>query len=361
MTPSLYDIKCILIRSCQYDHSICKRLHTTINQYITDNNFSISANNKSNKQSNKLSNKSSNKQQQNQFTNEILDYYINFMTTNTYQYSSCFHISNDWYDVLTIMFQQLTPSEDNLVKLVSVYFEHRDDKQNLIISLLETVLTNTLTIFPTIIFIESLRAHNFSTAEYLIQCTNIDSSCLEETCKYNCVLIIEILLTHGIPITQLALENAAKINNGVIIPLLIENGGQPTVNCLQHVCTNRNISAIRKILQCKIMPTLECFNSLIKNVNMTAYGKNKESLYASDVAIIIDLLVEYGYVLTYKNVLDALDHGCHINNIGRFNLDFDSQFIEKCSLYGFNPYPNIFVKPTQKCLQIECKLKYDQY
>lgn len=110
---------------------------------------------------------------------------------------------------------------------------------------------------------------------------------------------------------------------------------KPDINCLIEACKTLNLNLI------KIIPTSDCINAILLSCSLKN-GKNKQCVIAELVANIIDI---------YK----LLEKGCYINNIDRFDIKFDNKFIEKCTMIGYYPYQNIYIKPTMQCLYIECK------
>ena len=89
-------------------------------------------------------------------------------------------------------------------------------------------------------------------------------------------------------------------------------------------------------MECKVSPTYEFFNSLIITANL-GYGKKREAYNAKKIADIIDILVNFGYKITYEDVYDAMINGCYINDIKKYNINFKDEFMEKCSELGYYP------------------------
>jgi hypothetical protein len=134
----------------------------------------------------------------------------------------------------------------------------------------------------------------------------------------------------------------------------LQYGVNPDIECLKEACRIINVDIINKILMYKITPTSVCIDALLSSCNL-GYGKHRESPNAKKVASVIDMLVSFGYKLTYDDVYKALLKGCYVNDISRFNIKFDAKFLETCTKHSFYPYNDIGVKPTLECLRIESK------
>jgi hypothetical protein len=76
-------------------------------------------------------------------------------------------------------------------------------------------------------------------------------------------------------------------------------------------------------------------------------------IHSKQVAEIIDLLVEYGLVITKEIVIKLLNHGCYINNIEKYGINIDEEIIEKCAAISYYPY-KFDIKPSLKILLKEC-------
>lgn len=130
----------------------------------------------------------------------------------------------------------------------------------------------------------------------------------------------------------------------------------PNDMCLENACCHGTITEfvvlIRKILQSNVHPTRECFNRLMCKTRV----HDPKCKQAENVADIVDLFIEYGYKLTYDDILVALKYGWFIRNIHRFDIVYKDEFLEQCALQGFYPYDieDIKVKPTVRCLYHEC-------
>jgi len=206
---------------------------------------------------------------------------------------------------------------------------------------------------PVEVFESGIQANNIEALIILVDYTKTTSKCIEKLCTCNNKLvknIIDKMFLQKVQITTEALNNALKSKSVEIALSFLNMGIQPNITSLKNACSIRDVKLIQMILLCKLTPNKECFKALFDSYH--SYNSTKES---TEVANLIDMLVQHGYIVTYDDVITALEHKCKINNIKRFNIKFDGKFLEKCSTSGYYPYTQkeIGVSPTIECLRIE--------
>ena len=162
--------------------------------------------------------------------------------------------------------------------------------------------------------------------------------------------IIDKIFLQKIEITTIALNNAIKSGLADIAASFLQKGVQPNITSLVNACFVRHSGIINSLLLCKLTPNKDCFDALLSSAS---YYNND----ATQIANIIDTLIQHGYTLTYSDVVNALNKRQHINNIGRFGFKFKPDILQICSRLSYYPYneKDIGVKPTIECLRIECE------
>lgn len=99
-----------------------------------------------------------------------------------------------------------------------------------------------------------------------------------------------------------------------------------------------------------IVIDISVINKLVEKsyrvTNSSSYNSNK-------VAEIIDLLCEYGLVITKKILLILLEKGCYINNIEKHDITIDNDILLKCAEYSYYPY-KFDIVPNFDVLKKEC-------
>lgn len=144
-----------------------------------------------------------------------------------------------------------------------------------------------------------------------------------------------------------ALENKCKLTQKTIKNLLISLDTyifkyiDINTEVLEMVCKSGNIQKIKYVLDFKLQPTENCYHNVLYS-KIQAYKKSE----------IIDLLISYGYKLTYENMLEAIKYKVSINNIEIYDFNFDEKYHKECSVNEFYPYPNI--PKTHINLEMKC-------
>jgi len=131
---------------------------------------------------------------------------------------------------------------------------------------------------------------------------------------------------------------ALNNKNFTLAEYLIIERISPDYMCLKQACLWRNKYIIKLILERGIKPTQECFRLLFPNDNVNE---------------IIDLFVQYGYKIQYKDIVFATNNMCKLSC--NSDIKLDNKFLELCYELNYFPYGDDFCKPTKKCLYRLCK------
>lgn len=102
-----------------------------------------------------------------------------------------------------------------------------------------------------------------------------------------------------------------------------------------------------------IKPDINSINKLVEK----CYVRPDGCVNSKIIAEIIDLLCEYGLVVTKQIILKLLDHGCYINNLEKHGIEVDSEILAKCANHSYYPY-KFDIKPSVEILIKECS-KHD--
>ena len=102
-----------------------------------------------------------------------------------------------------------------------------------------------------------------------------------------------------------------------------------------------------------IIPDVNTINKLVEKCYVSSNG----FINAKMIADIIDLLCEYGLVITKLIVIKLIDHGCYVNNLEKHGIEIDSEILAKCANNSYYPY-KFDIKPNIDILKIECS-KHD--
>lgn len=153
------------------------------------------------------------------------------------------------------------------------------------------------------------------------------------------------------------------INNFITKPQIIKNIYGIISNSLNQMqktdIFNKSISSYDKdlmylMLENKdIIPDINTINKLVEKCFMRPEGSPNSKL----IADIVDLLCEYGLVITKSIVSKLLDHGCYVNNLEKHGIEIDSELLAKCANLSYYPY-KFDIKPSTDILIKECS-KHD--
>lgn len=153
------------------------------------------------------------------------------------------------------------------------------------------------------------------------------------------------------------------INNFINKPQIIKNIYSVISSSLTHShkldIFNKSISSCDKdlmflLLENKdIIPDINSINKLVEKCYMRPDGCTNSKM----IAEIIDLLCEYGLIITKQIIMKLLDHGCYINNLEKHGIEVDSEILAKCANHSYYPY-KFDIKPNVEILIKECS-KHD--
>lgn len=119
------------------------------------------------------------------------------------------------------------------------------------------------------------------------------------------------------------------------------------LNCLEYACSKPenadNLNIIKYMLNNKIIPNRTCFRKAIIYKNFLEFT---------------ELLISYGYIPDYDDILFLANHEVYINDVDRFNIKFDDKFLAVNIKTGIDLY-NISkkIKPGIESLRSACLYK----
>lgn len=190
----------------------------------------------------------------------------------------------------------------------------------------------------------------------------------------NSTIIQCALNTPTIVVTKELINNVAKNCDINTLNLILARGGVMDSQVLESACESEdNIQGALKnkgikyhkvkfILDNKVEPTKTAFNNLLKNVKNDNFNRRRCRYTKTEIGSLcpyteelIHLLTEYGYVVSYEDVKNALSASIIIRNIERFNITFDSTYLHICSKVGMYPYNIPKLAPDVVCLANECE------
>jgi RNA binding exosome subunit len=102
-----------------------------------------------------------------------------------------------------------------------------------------------------------------------------------------------------------------------------------------------------------IIPDINTINKLVEK----CYVRPEGCFNAKMIADIIDLLCEYGLIITKSIVSKLIDHGCYVNNLEKHGVSIDGELLAKCANHSYYPY-KFEIKPGIDVLIKECS-KHD--
>ena len=159
-----------------------------------------------------------------------------------------------------------------------------------------------------------------------------------------------LLLRSKIKITESITEKIAKHFSVIILKNIINKGGILTTQVLENACLSLidRYEKVKFILENKIEPTKKAFDNILFS---------KENNFKDDKRKTINLLTQYGYLLTYDELKLTLTKNITFDNIDKYNIKFDMSYLYICYEIGTFPYGTKNLMPDLKCLAIECKKK----
>lgn len=151
---------------------------------------------------------------------------------------------------------------------------------------------------------------------------------------------------------------------------MIDNNFVITSNILSYMCDAICMRNLEKILLTKITFDDKCFDNLLKN---------------PDYKIMIDCIINYGFILKYENIISLIKNKKLYSKIDKFNIAIDDNISLYSTIYDYHDYHKILnynytieslykacensnyktikyiiesgVKPDIQCLKILCRGK----
>lgn len=167
-------------------------------------------------------------------------------------------------------------------------------------------------------------------------------------------LLYELLsLKHSVHVDslkQLMINNMLGKNQTTkLFKTIVLTGIKIDNDILEYACRYRLYDIMEFLLSNDIKPTKQCFTNTLQSNGYSNAIYEKENC--------IQLLVKYGYVLTYSDFLEATRNKLTIKNLEKYNFKITQDFLTTCSDVGF--YPNygsiIDLVPDSICIENECK------
>lgn len=203
---------------------------------------------------------------------------------------------------------------------------------------------------------------NFMTEAYKINFTDEEWDIYLSTEKLHTIFVNHYLDKKDVVIKQTYIDNIALHLNKELLEKALECGGLLNNIVLENACSqlyqanDTKNELIQYILDNKIEPTQQAFKNIIATCgysrNYNRYGNHN---YDKQILVAINLLCDYGYMITYDDLKLALGQNIIIPNIERFNIVFDNSYLLLCSKIGYTPYKVNDLKPDMTCLQYECE------
>jgi hypothetical protein len=102
-----------------------------------------------------------------------------------------------------------------------------------------------------------------------------------------------------------------------------------------------------------IILNITTINKLVEKSYIRPEGATNSKI----IAEIMEILCEYGLVITKEIILTLLQHGCYINNFEKYGIVVDNEILAKCADLSYYPY-KFDIVPNSDILKKECS-KYD--
>lgn len=294
-----------------------------------------------------------------QISNDFFSKYLEYIQQKTHYYYShpCYGRKDIHEPCIKEMLSVLDISKSNIINLIQLLKNTVTTTGNSpydAVAMFDIINKKNKGKLDSKILHEAVKSRHVPLIYYLLNKCVATKECLEDACTIpHSSNLIQKFLDQKVEISMTAIKNAIAFSNFDIASKFIEKI-TPDVSCLATACSRLNLDLINKILHYKIVPNQECFNALLQHQRVNYYYADKQSTDAFKVAKLIDVLIYNGYKITYDDVVFALEHGCFINDIQRFDFKFKTDFLERCAVLGYYPYPNLDIKPTLKCLEVEC-------
>jgi hypothetical protein len=177
-----------------------------------------------------------------------------------------------------------------------------------------------------------------------------DISIIEQACKNNLLKFVLHQINKKIKLSQICLYNAIKNNNIELAKITLLSGCNIDYQCLIFACETLNYDTILFVINNNITPDKKCFDAIISSeIESQKVVKSKPNKTK-----LIDLLIEFGYKVTYDDLVMATNAHVVINNLKNLNIQINDDFLKVCSKAGFYVYDDI-IKPTITDLELACE------
>lgn len=161
-----------------------------------------------------------------------------------------------------------------------------------------------------------------------------------------------LILEQNEPTYQL-LKMTIETNNLELTDKLINMGIEIDESLLVIACSKGNYEIIKKLLDLKVIPTKECFDNLCQ----FEYPRIGKIYNYTQPLVLIELLLQYGYYLTYDDLKYAIKYKICIDNYKNYDIKLDDGIYEECSKAGRYMYPLKDMVLTNKSLLVACSIR----
>lgn len=147
-----------------------------------------------------------------------------------------------------------------------------------------------------------------------------------------------------------------KFNNNVnIIKHLFPLVKNSLYNNYKLKLFNSSISKYDKPLILLFLESIEIKpnNLTVEKLVEKTYNSNGGSSNKKIIAEIIDLLCDYGLIITKNIILKLLKHGCYINGFEKHGIPIDEEILLECAKNSYYPYKYKIIPPISVLL-LEC-------
>lgn len=254
-------------------------------------------------------------------------------------------------EIYEIMIKQQILVSDLITKLINIDITTYVGKKNLMKSLIE----NPVKVKTFEYIIMSMSLENFS--KYL---DKID-------CKINLNNSVESIINKFILANKECFGQKKYIQLGIKILHMFITKPNILANIYPLISSNINLEQKKNIFNkcistCNKNLMLEMLEKKDIILDINCIDKLVEKSYArtfegapnnKQVAEIVDLLCEYGLIITKDIVIKLLEHGCYVNNLEKHGLIVDDVILNKCSNLSYYPY-KFDIVPNIDILKKEC-------
>jgi chromatin remodeling complex protein RSC6 len=318
-----------ILKKCDQRHTVCKKVNTSI-LYMFDQNKVLSV--------------------------RVLDEFIKFITIPkiTYlQHTKCTVYLPNIQKSLITLFALYQPS------ISSIHLIIDDDGEDIMKLLLnyDHILDSSLLTFAII-------NGKHKCANLLSKYNNLEVSVthLNEAISKNMIEVFNNIINRKIQPLPSSLTLAIHIINFEMVTTILTLGIIPTETNLEEACLTQNAEMIKYFLDLKLRPTKICFKNIIQgkhckhkynyNINYNQRLMTEKGLILTNI---VDILINYGYVPTYEDILYATKEHVKINNIELYDIKFNEKYIDICIEEKFYPYEVAEIKQTITYLEKTCR------